>query len=142
MNQIGRQCGQLFDFIPGEAIFDRDVLTLGKACVFQTLTDRGQEVRGVAGPLGGEEPDHRQRRLLRARPERPGDSRAAEQRDELTPLHSITSSARASSVCGTSRSRALAVLRLMTSSNLVEDCTGKPCVAAPRRIRSTYVAVR
>ena len=45
--------------------------------------------------------------------------RAAEQRDELAPLHSITSSARASSVGGTSRPSALAVLRLMTSSNLV-----------------------
>jgi hypothetical protein len=40
--------------------------------------------------------------LLRARRERPY-SRAAEQRDELPPPHSITSSARASSVGGTSR---------------------------------------
>src|SRR5262249_19011159 len=39
--------------------------------------------------------------LLRARRERPR-RRAAEQRDELAPLHSITSSARASSVGGTS----------------------------------------
>ena len=36
-------------------------------------------------------------RLLRARRERPRRRRAAEQRDELAPLHSITSSARASS---------------------------------------------
>ena len=42
--------------------------------------------------------------------------RAAEQRDELAPPHSITSSARASSVGGTSRPSALAVLRLITSS--------------------------
>src|SRR5262249_26250481 len=35
--------------------------------------------------------------------------------------HSITSSARASSVGGTSRPRAFAVLRLMTNSNLVDD---------------------
>src|SRR6266702_5491254 len=47
--------------------------------------------------------------------------RPAEQRDELAPLHhSITSSARASSVGGTSRPSALAVLRLMTSSYLVD----------------------
>ena len=39
--------------------------------------------------------------------------RAAEQRDELAPPHSITSSARASSVGGTSRPSALAVLRLI-----------------------------
>ena len=46
------------------------------------------------------EPDHRHRRLLRARRERPRRRRAAEQRDELAAVHSITSSARASSVGG------------------------------------------
>jgi hypothetical protein len=40
--------------------------------------------------------------LLRARRERPHSRCAAEQRDERAPLHSITSSARASSVGGTS----------------------------------------
>jgi hypothetical protein len=59
LNQIGRQCGQLFAFIPGEAIFHRDVLTLDKTCVFQTLMGRSQEARGVAGRPAGEEPDHR-----------------------------------------------------------------------------------
>src|SRR5215813_12605660 len=67
-----------------------------------------------------EEPDHRHRQLLRARRERPRGSRAAEQADERATLdHSITSSARATSVGGTSRPSALAVLRLSTSSNLV-----------------------
>src|SRR5262249_37220886 len=55
-----------------------------------------------------------------ARCERPPRRRAAEQRDELATfnaaVHSITSPARASSVGGTSRPRALAVFRLMTSS--------------------------
>ena len=41
-----------------------------------------------------------------------------EPHDELAPFHSITSSARASSVGGTSRPSALAVLRLITNSNL------------------------
>jgi hypothetical protein len=40
---------------------------------------------------------------------------------KLSPLHSITSSARARSDCGTVRPSALAVLRLMISSTLV-DC--------------------
>jgi hypothetical protein len=31
MNKIGRQCRQLVVLILGEAIFDRDVLTLDKA---------------------------------------------------------------------------------------------------------------
>ena len=39
---------------------------------------------------------------------------ASEQRDEIAPLHSITSSARARSEGGTSRPSALAVFRLMT----------------------------
>jgi hypothetical protein len=44
------------------------------------------------------------------------DGSAADEHHELAPLHSNTSSARASSVAGTSRPSALAVLRLITSS--------------------------
>src|SRR4029450_12685567 len=84
--------------------------------------------------------------LLRARRERPGCSHAAEQRDELAPshprAHSITSSARASSVDGTSRPSACAVLRLITSSYLVGACTGRSEGFSPLRMRSTYVFAR
>ena len=45
--------------------------------------------------------------------------------------HSITSSARASSVGGMSRPSALAVLRLMTSSNLVGCTTGRSAAFRP-----------
>src|SRR6516164_1532067 len=80
------------------------------------------------------------------RRERPRGSRAAEQGDELAPLHlrghSITSSARTSSVGGTSRRSALAVVRLMTRSNLVGCSTGMSLGFAPRRILSTIPAVR
>src|SRR5215831_12409831 len=58
-------------------------------------------------------------RLLRARRERPRHRCAAEQRYELAALHSITSSATASSDGGTVRPSVFAVLRLMTSSNFV-----------------------
>ena len=51
--------------------------------------------------------------------ERPRRRGAAEQRDEVAAPHSITSSARASSIGGTSRPSAFAVLRLITSSYLV-----------------------
>jgi hypothetical protein len=44
-----------------------------------------------------QKPDHRHRRLLPACRERPG-GRSAEQRDELPPPHSITSSARAARI--------------------------------------------
>src|SRR5262245_35298364 len=67
-----------------------------------------------------------------------GNRRAAEERDEIaSPHHSITSSARASSVAGTSRPSAFAVLRLMTSSYLVGACTGKSAGFSPLRMRST-----
>src|SRR6516164_4253427 len=75
--------------------------------------------------------------LLRARRERPR-SRAAEQRYELAPPHhSITSSARASSVGGISRPSVLAVFRLITSLYLVGACTGRLAGFSPLRIRST-----
>src|SRR6516165_6925857 len=70
----------------------------------------------------------------------------AEQRDELAALHlrahSITSSARSSSVGGTSRPRALAVLRLMTRSNLVGCSTGMSPGFVPCKILSTTSAER
>src|SRR5262249_36931814 len=75
-------------------------------------------------------------RLLRARRERPHCCRAAEQRDEVAPLHSITSSARASSEGGTSRRSVFAVLRLITSLYLVGACTGRSAGFSPLRIWS------
>ena len=51
-------------------------------------------------------------------------------------LHSITSSARASRVGGTSRPSALAVLRLMTNSNLVDCMTGRSAGFSPLRMRT------
>src|ERR1700674_2580288 len=74
------------------------------------------------------------RRLLRARDERPRRRHAAEQRDELPPPHSITSSARASSEADTVSPSVLRVLRLMTSSNLVGCITGSSAGFAPLRI--------
>src|SRR5262245_9670939 len=83
-----------------------------------------------------EKPDYGRRRLLlRMRGERPP-YRSAEQRHEVA-AHSITSSARASSVGGTSRPRARAVFRLMISSYLVGACTGRSAGLSPLRTRST-----
>jgi hypothetical protein len=56
--------------------------------------------------------------------------------------YSITLSAVASSVCGTVRPSALAVFRLMESSNLVGCSTGISPGLAPRSILSTISAVR
>src|SRR5213076_73549 len=57
--------------------------------------------------------------LLRPCRERPCGRRAAEQRDELAAVHSITSSASASNLSGISRPSAFAVLTLTTSGNFV-----------------------
>src|SRR5262249_4588139 len=77
-------------------------------------------------------------RLLRARPERPRDRRAAEHRDQRATSHSITSSAATSSLSGTVRPSILAVEALITSSNLLACSTGKSAGFAPLRMRPTY----
>src|SRR5262249_28403944 len=81
-----------------------------------------------------DESDYRHRRLLRARRQRPGSSRpAAEQRDEIAPSHSITSSAATCRGRGTFMPSTFAVFRLMTSSNLVGCRTGKSAGLSPLR---------
>src|SRR5262245_38453034 len=73
---------------------------------------------------------------LRARRERPR-RRAADERDELAALHSITSLAVICMIIGTVRPRAFAVLRLMTRSNFVGCTTGRSPGLVPLRIRPT-----
>jgi hypothetical protein len=75
--------------------------------------------------------------LLRPRRRRPPKRRAAEERDELPALHSITSSARASRVGGTSKPSALAVLRLISNSSFVDCSIGNSPGLAPLKILST-----
>ena len=118
-------------------ILDCHVLALDGAGFVEAFTERSGMAHGGLGRPAADKADHRQCRLLRARRERPRRRRATEQRDELAPSHSITSSARASSVGGTSRPSALAVLRLITSSNLVGCMTGRSAGLAPLRMRPT-----
>src|SRR5215208_1106388 len=73
--------------------------------------------------------------LLRTCAKRPCCRSAANEHNKLPPLHSITSSAARSSPSGMVRPSALAVLRLITNSNLVGSITGKSLGLAPRRIR-------
>src|SRR5262245_45726341 len=76
-------------------------------------------------------------RLLRARRERPCDGCAAEQRDEVAPPHSITSSARRRMDVGNSMPIAFAVLRLITVSKFVTCSTGRSAGFAPRKTLAT-----
>src|SRR5262249_3694895 len=128
---------QPVDLIFGPVVFNRHVLALDIACLLETLAKNAQTVRKCVRRCSAEEPNHRHRWLLCVCAERPSRSRTGEQSDELASLHSMTSSARASTVGGMSRPRALAVLRLITSSYLVGACTGRSAGFSPLRTRST-----
>src|SRR4029077_10242102 len=109
-------------------------LALDESRFFQSLTKRSDDPREGFGRPNVKEADDRRCCLLRACRARPHGS-AAKQHEELTSLHySITSSARASSVGGNVMPRALAVLRLITSSILVGCSTGSSPGLAPLRI--------
>src|SRR5215831_6074407 len=102
-------------------IFNREIATFDPAELAQPLHKSSDPLTFSRRRSGPQVPDDRQLpRLLPARCKGPRDSRA-EQRDELAAPHhhSITSSASASTVGGIVRPSALAVLRLITSSNLV-----------------------
>jgi len=60
------------------AVFDADIAVLDVTGLSQTLAERGNDMSECHGRSAVEEPDHRHRRLLRARRERPHCGRAAE----------------------------------------------------------------
>jgi hypothetical protein len=64
--------------ILGPAVYDRHVLALNIAGVFEALAKSAHTVRQSIRRPAVEEPDHRHRRLLRPRRERPGGRRAAD----------------------------------------------------------------
>src|SRR5262249_30290933 len=136
LDQLIRQRWQAVSLVSRPAIFDHKVPAFNVASLAQTPPEASQP--GDIGFRRAEVqiPDHRHQ-LLRARRERPRGGRAAEQRDEVAPLHSITSSALASNVGGASRPSVFAVLRLMTSSYFVGACTGRSAGFSPLRMRST-----
>src|SRR5262245_50518345 len=117
------------------AIFDRDILALDIAGFIQALTERGREGHIARSCRAVEKPDHRYRWLLRARRDRPRSRRAADEAEELASPHSITSSAMASSVAGTSRPSVFAVLRLMLNPIFVACMTGRSAGFSPLRMR-------
>jgi hypothetical protein len=78
--------------VVGPAIVDRHVLALDIAGFFEALAKGPQPLGNRLGRSDFEKADHRHRRLLRARGERPRRS-APDKRDELAPCLSITSSA-------------------------------------------------
>src|SRR5262245_43120902 len=96
--------------------------------------DAADNIGAAACRVWHDEPDRpRRERFLPANGSGQNHRRTAEQRDELATLHSITSSASASSVGGISTPSAFAVLRLITNSNLVGCRTGRSAGLAPLR---------
>src|SRR5262249_40241340 len=116
-------------------VFDCDVATLDVAGLLEALLNCRYKRRVWGWRHAAEDADHGHC-LLRLRSERPR-CRAAKQRNELAPLHSITSSARASRLSGTVRPSACAVVIFTTRSNLVGCSTGRLPGFAPCRILST-----
>src|SRR5262249_14214161 len=105
-----------------------------------------RDVSGSARRKADDNADRSRRIRLRRGETRHGRQRGSA-RDQMQKIsagkfHSITSSARASKVAGTSRPSACAVIRFTTSSNLVGCSTGSSLGFAPRRILSTNSAAR
>src|SRR5262249_56435936 len=71
------------------ARFDREVVALPVARFVQAKAERLQERRIRLGELATQNANDGHRRLLRARYPRPRDGRAAEERNELAPLHPL-----------------------------------------------------
>src|SRR5262245_41549296 len=139
-NQFCRVSTSVLGIACGPAIVDAHVPAVGPAKFLQPLHERREA--GLTFRIArGQRMEHAYApyplALLRARRERPS-RRAANQLDERAPSHhSITSSARAMSVGGIVSRSALAVVRLMTRSNLVGCSIGRSAGFFPRRILST-----
>jgi hypothetical protein len=63
------------------------MLALDESGLLQPLSQRGDRLRKADFRRAPEKTDHRHRRLLRARRERPRYRRAAEERDEIAAFH-------------------------------------------------------
>ena len=136
-DEIGRYRGEQVVTTARPPELNREILTLDIAALGQTAAEGCQQVRRVLGRTRAHVAYHRHRRLLRARRDRPRHRRAAEERDELAPLHSITSSARTRNDSGILSPSAFALLRLTISSNLIGCSTGRSAGLAPLKILST-----
>src|SRR5262249_32841253 len=138
-DEFGRHGPEALGLLVGATGFEDDVATLDVAELGEAF-DYGFDIRRflfTASRMPEKADTRNPSALLRARRERPHSRRAAEQRYELAALdpraHSMTSSARASSLSGIWRPSDLAVVVLMISWNLVGCSTGKSAGLAPFR---------
>jgi hypothetical protein len=78
--QVGCEVGQSIILVLRPAILDRHILALDVAGFADALPECGHQTCSVGRRRAAQEPDHRHRRLLRTRCERPRRRRAAERR--------------------------------------------------------------
>src|SRR5262249_53759830 len=81
-DQIGHQCRQSIVLPLHPVVVDSYVLAFDVAGLAEAFAERAQIARGGIGRKASNKPDHRLRRLLRARRKRPR-SRTAKERDEI-----------------------------------------------------------
>src|SRR5262249_58217492 len=86
-DEIIGECGQSIVLAIGPAVLDRRILALDIAGFAQAPTESGCAGGECYSRSAVEESDHRHRRLLGARRERPCGGRAPDQRHELPPSH-------------------------------------------------------
>jgi hypothetical protein len=87
-DQFGGDLGEALAASLCPANLDRDIATVDPTKFAQPLNESGKQLAAARRRGRAQEPNGRQlAHLLRARHERPRGSRAAEQRDELAPLH-------------------------------------------------------
>src|SRR5262249_6695214 len=132
-HKFGCHCGQTVVCATSPTELNCYVLAFDQATLAQASPECGEHIHGVLRRPTAHKSDHWLGWLLCTCRERPR-RHATEQRDELASLHSITSSASASSLSGIWRPRAFAVLRLITSSNLVGCSTGRSPGFSPFRM--------
>src|SRR5215831_5330812 len=85
-SQIGRKCWEPIDLILRPAEFDSDVMAVDEPRFLQAVAECRYSVNCVGSSCCLKESDHRHRRLLRARRERPR-SRAAAKQKEFAPSY-------------------------------------------------------
>src|SRR5205814_6662771 len=87
-NQVSREARKSIVLTLRPAVFDHDVLTFEMTGCTKASAECLNKRCEWSGRCAVEKTDHRHRRLLRARRERPRRRRTAEQRDELAAFHS------------------------------------------------------
>src|SRR6516165_2132652 len=137
-DKLSCECVQQIDVAAAPAYLDPHIAAFGPAELGKMPCESREQCLTfwIGGGITHEHPDPPNLiGLLRVRRERPCYCCTADERNELPPPHSITSSARPSSESGTLSPRALAALRLIIISTLVACRTGISAGRSPLRIR-------